>query len=41
MPHLKTVFAGLSLQVILEDTEGEWERKFNILGNEYGADLHV
>ena len=28
MSHLQTVVAGLSLQVILEDTEGESERKF-------------
>ena len=39
MSHLQTVFTGLSSQGILEDTEGELEWKFLILGSEYGADL--
>ena len=32
---------GLLSQAILEDTEGELERKFKILGSEYGADWDV
>ena len=39
--HLQTVFAGLSSQAILEDTEGELEQKFKIHSSEYGADLDV
>ena len=39
--HLQTVFAGLSLQAILEYSEGELERKYKILGSEYSADLNV
>ena len=38
---LQTVFAGLSLQAILEDTESELEQKFKILISEYGADLDI
>ena len=37
----RLVFARLSSQAILEDTEGELERKFKILRSEYGADLSV
>ena len=33
-----TVFAGLSLQTILEDTKGESERKFKLISSEYGVD---
>ena len=39
--HLQTVFAGLSSQAILEDTDGELEWKFKILSSEYSADLNV
>ena len=41
MSHLQTVFVGSSSQAILEDTEGELERKFRILGSEYGVNLDV
>ena len=41
MSHLQTVFAGLSSQSILEDPEGELERRFKILDSEYDADLVV
>ena len=40
MSHLQIVFEGLS-SIIMEDTKGELERKFEILGSEYGADLNV
>ena len=41
MSHMQTAFAGLSSQAILEDTEGELEQKFKVIGSEYGADLDV
>ena len=41
MSHLQTVFARLSSQAILEDTEGELERIFLILGSKYGANLDI
>ena len=41
MSHLQTVFTGLLSQAILEDTEGEMERKFEILRSEYIADLDL
>ena len=41
MAYLQTVITRLSLQGILEDNEGELERKFKILGSEYSADLDV
>ena len=39
MSHLQTVFVRSSSQGILEDTEGEYKRKFKILGREYVADF--
>ena len=41
MSHLQTLFDRLSSQAILADIEGELERKFKILGSEYGTDLDV
>ena len=38
MSHRQTVFAGLSSQAILEDTEGNLEWKFLLLDGEYDAD---
>ena len=39
MSQLQT--AEQSLQAIQEGTEGKLERKFKILGSEYGADFDV
>ena len=41
MSHLQTVFAGSLSQAILEDTEGELERKFENFGSEYSTDLDI
>ena len=34
MSHLQTVFTGLSSQAIMDDTGGELELKFKIIGSE-------
>ena len=41
LSYLQTVFTELSSQAILEDTEGELERKFKILGCKYGVDRRI